>query len=73
MVIHHDARPVLAKINEYMKLKEGSVGDPDLYLGAKLRKVEMPNGVWCYGISPSKYVQEAVRNCELYKYQREFS
>ena len=40
--------------------------DPDLDLGAKLRKEVMPNGVWCYGISPSKCVQEAVRNCKIY-------
>ena len=66
MVIHQDAMPVLNRINEYMKLKEGSVGDPDLHLGAKLCKVVMPNGVWYYCISPSKYVQETVRNCEIY-------
>ena len=66
MVIHHDARPVLDRIDKFMKLKESSIGDPDIYLGAKLRQVKMPNGVYCWGISPSKYVQEAVRNCEIY-------
>ena len=45
MVIHHDARPILYLIDKYMKLKESSVGDPDIYLGAKLRKMKMPNGV----------------------------
>ena len=49
-----------------MKLKESSIGDSDLYLGAKIRKMKMPNGVYAWGISPSKYVQEAVRNCEDY-------
>ena len=64
LVVHHDARPVLDKIDKYMKLKEGSVGDPDIYLGAKLKKVQLDNDVWCWSLSPSKYVQEAVRNCE---------
>ena len=39
MVIHADALPVFNRIDMYMKLKVGSVGDPDIYLGAKLGKV----------------------------------
>ena len=66
MVIHHDSRPILDRIDKFMKLKESSVGDPDIYLGAKLNKVQMDNYVWCWSISPSKYVQEAVRNCQKY-------
>ena len=49
-----------------MKLKEISVSDPDIYLGAKLKKVRMDNDVWCWSISPSKYVQDSVRNCQKY-------
>ena len=66
MVIHHDARTILDRIDNSVKLKESSVGDPDIYLGAKLKKVQMYNDVWCWYISPSKYVQEAVRNCQNY-------
>ena len=66
MVIHHNTRPILDMIDKYMTLKESSVGDPDLYLGAKLRQMKMPNGIIASGVSPSKYVQEAVRNCEDY-------
>ena len=66
MVIHHDARPILDRIEKFMKLKEISVGDPDIYLGAKMKKVQMDNDVWCWSIIPSKYVQEAVRNCQKY-------
>ena len=40
--------------------------DPDIYLGAKLREVMLPNGVCAWGQSPSKYVQESVRNCEKF-------
>ena len=50
----------------YMKLKVGSVGDPAVYLGAKLRKVTLDNDNNACGISVSKYAQEAVRNCENY-------
>ena len=47
-----------------MNLKESSVGDPGIYLGAKMKKVQIDNDVWCWSISPSNYVQEAVRNCQ---------
>ena len=30
MVIHHDARPILDRIHKFMKLKESSVGYPDI-------------------------------------------
>ena len=39
VVIHENARPVLDRIDKFMKLKASSIGDPDIYLGAKLRKV----------------------------------
>ena len=35
-----------------------------IYLGAKLRKVQLDNGVFAWGMSPAKYIQEAVRNVE---------
>ena len=63
LVVHDDAQPVLDRIDKFMKLKPGS-SDPDMYLGAKLKKVTLANDVVAWSISPSKYVQEAVRNCE---------
>ena len=36
MVIHEDARPVLDRIDKFMKHKASSIRDPDVYLGAKL-------------------------------------
>ena len=64
MVIHHDAMPILKEINKFMLLKPDSVGDPDIYLGAKLKQVQLENDVWCWTLSPSKYINEAVRNCQ---------
>ena len=46
-VVHHNSRPDLDCIDWFMKLKEGSVGDPYIYLGVKLEKVQMSNDVWC--------------------------
>ena len=47
------------------------MGDPDLYLGAKLRQHTLENGVLAWTLSPSKYVQEAVRNVKEY-HEREY-
>jgi len=63
LVIHHDAMVPLKRIGKYFLLKPDSVGDPDMYLGAKLRSVVTANGVECWSLSPSKYVQEACKNC----------
>ena len=38
--------------------------DPDIYLGAKVKPMKMNNGVTAWAISLSKYVNEAVNNCE---------
>ncbi len=64
LVMHHDPMTILDKINGYMPMKPSSVGDPDIYLGAKLCWTRLKNGVWAWGLSPSKYVAQAVKNCE---------
>jgi hypothetical protein len=37
LVIRHNPKKVLDQINEYLPLKEDSVGPPEFYLGAKLK------------------------------------
>ncbi len=64
LVVHHDPMPVLQRIDKSMTLKPDSVGDPNLYLGAKLKEVQLDNDVHAWSLSPSKYVQEAVRTRE---------
>ena len=64
--IHHDAEASLHQLNEFFQMKIGSIGDPDIYLGAKLRKVQLPNGVHAWSMSASKYVQENINNAEEY-------
>jgi hypothetical protein len=54
--IHHDPMSVLNLINGYMPLKPSSVGDPDIYLGAKLKVTRLDNGIWAWGLSPSNYM-----------------
>jgi hypothetical protein len=63
LCVHHDPMSVLNLINGYMPLKPSLVGDPDIYLGAKLKLTQLDNGIWTWGLSPSKYVTQAVKNC----------
>ena len=63
LVIHHNPKKVMDKIHKYFPLKEGSVGEPDMYLGTKLKKTRLNNGDYAWAMSPSKYVQESVSNC----------
>jgi hypothetical protein len=63
LVMEHDAMDILNKIDFYFKMKPDSKeGDPDMYLGLKIRKFRMPNGVEAWVQSPSKYIQEACNN-----------
>jgi hypothetical protein len=66
LCIHHGRMLVMNEINSYLPLKPSSVGDPDIYLGAKLKQTVLPNVVMAWGLSPSKYVVQAVKNCQLH-------
>ena len=66
LLIHHDAENELRRLDKFFAMKKGSIGDPDIYLGAKLRKMTLANGVEAWAMSSSKYVDEAVRNVEVY-------
>ena len=43
-------------------MKGASIGEPDIYLGGKVRKVELDTGEVCWVFSSSQYVQEACKN-----------
>ncbi len=47
LVMHDNLMPILSRIDKFMKLKEGSVCDPDIYLGTCLSEVKLNNGMWC--------------------------
>jgi hypothetical protein len=71
LVVSHKGEEVLRnEIGKYFVLKEESIGPPDIYLGGKLREVELENGnnAWAFGLS--QYVQAAVANVEQHLQQR---
>ena len=62
LAVHHDGMEALRGIDKFFKMKKGSVGDPDYYLGAKLKKMKLANGVEAWGMSSSKYANAVVAN-----------
>ena len=51
LIINHCDEDVLKRLDNYFNMKPVSLGDPDIYLGAKLRKINMHNGVWAWDLS----------------------
>ena len=64
LCIHYDSDDVLN--NGYVPLKPESVRSPDMHLDTKLIYMQLHNGILAWSMSPSKYVQEAVRICKKY-------
>jgi hypothetical protein len=64
--VHHNPGDELVRIDKYFKMKDGSIQEPTFYLGAKLKKTVLPNGVIAWGMSSSKYVNDAVHNVREY-------
>jgi hypothetical protein len=63
LCVQHNPMSVLNLINACIPLKPSLVGDPDIYLSTKLKMTSLENGIWAWGLSPSKYVAQAVKNC----------
>ena len=67
LVVSENAESILSnEWGRYFELKEESIGPPDHYLGGKVRKVQLENGVYAWRFSTSQYVQTAVKNVEAY-------
>ena len=55
----------MVDLDKYFPLKPGSTPPPpNIYLGSKVSKVVLPNGVEYYAFSSIQYVKEAANNIE---------
>jgi len=67
LVISDNASSIIREeIGRHFVLKEESIGAPSQYLGGKLRKVSLENGVDAWAFGSMQYVQLAVKNVEEY-------
>jgi hypothetical protein len=64
-VISERADKVLRnEIGQHLILREESMGPPSIYLGGKLQKITLENGVKAWAFGSCQYVQSAVKNVE---------
>ena len=67
LVVSENAESIIRnELGRYFELKEESIGPPDHYLGGKVRKVQLENGVNAWTFSSAQYFQTAVKNVEVY-------
>ena len=67
LVVSENAESILRnELGRYFELKEESIGPPDHYIGGRVRKVQLENGVYAWAFRSSQYVQTAVKNVEAY-------
>ena len=70
LIVSGRPREALQEVNNYFPMKATSIVPTKIYLGAKVGRVQLPNGVEAYTIIMSQYVQEAVNNVDKYLYDR---
>ena len=67
LAVSEGAEAILREnIGHYFELKEESIDPLKIYLGRRVRKVKLDNGVKASSFSPSQYVPAAMKNVEEY-------
>jgi hypothetical protein len=61
LAISHEPKVLIDAIGEYYKVKPGSDKEPDIYLGANVKKVQMLDGREVWAMSPRDYVKNAIK------------
>ena len=52
-------------------MKPNLIAVPHIYLGAKISKVRLPDGIKAWAMRSSKYVQEAIKNVKAWLEKRD--
>ena len=60
LAVSNKATDVIKEITEFYKMKEGSIKPPDIYLGANIMKVQMPDSREVWGSSSRDYVKNSI-------------
>ena len=65
LCISNNAENILRnELGKYFVIKPGSIGVPKIYLGNKVSKVTLANGVEAWSFSSSQYIQNVICNIE---------
>ena len=67
LVVSENAESILRnELRRHFHHKDELIGQPTVYLGGSVHKVQLENGVWAWSFSSSQYVQSAIKNVEEY-------
>jgi hypothetical protein len=66
LTISHEPKVLIDAIGEYYKVKPRSDREPNIYLGANVEKVQMPDGREVWAMSPRNYVKMLSRLSKVY-------
>ena len=64
MFVSHDSKPTLVNIDKIYQLKEGSLGNPDTYLGGQIYEHLLNDGRKCWRMKSEKYIKNAFQTVE---------
>jgi hypothetical protein len=64
LVLSRQAELVIKEIAQFFKTKEGSIKPPNIYLGANIFKVQLPDGHKVWATSPWAHVKNAIQVME---------
>ena len=68
-----DPKSILLKLFRYFPMKPNLIAVPHIYLGAKISKVRLPDGIKAWAMRSSKYVQEAIKNVKAWEARSEIA
>ena len=60
--LHHDPDTFMNRLAEVYRIKDGSVGEPDKYLGANMEKVKLDDGSVACSMMSMDYVTNTIQN-----------
>ena len=60
LALSRQAKKAIEEITAFMRAKEGSVKPPEIYLGANISKMQLPDGREVWTTSPKAYVKNSL-------------
>ena len=64
--LQHDPDTFLNRLAEVYRLKYGSVGETDIYLGADIENIQLDDGSLAWSMMSREYVTNAIQNLETH-------
>jgi hypothetical protein len=60
LALSHQAEGAIKEITTFYKAKEGSIKPPEIYLGANVSKMQLPDSREVWAMSPRRYVKNSL-------------